>query len=225
MKVQMATEAFTPIFFVLGSCPNTFAGMQVRLEHSIPLRFLSELLVQGLHVHIAWVKGGEGLKRESGTAEGKLIGGSGGRGGGGSVTCAFGQEPLRSRFWALSPSLRRQRYLNCTLDVCLPFRKHRARERISRNCFLRDCANYRNRLCERTLGELLSRRLRNLIVALCSFTVFVACFQESICAMVILSLRKISSEELFLAGLRKTRVIIARDDFWRFNCITILNRG
>ena len=46
----------------------------------------------------------------------------------------------------------------------------------------------RKRLRERTLGEVLSGRLRNLVVALCFLAVFVACFQESIRAMSILSL-------------------------------------
>ena len=87
---------------------------------------------------------------------------------------------------------------------------------IARNCH--------NRLRETTLGELLSGRLRIFVVALWFLTVFVACFQELICAMATSSLRQNTSEELFLAGLREIRVIIARNNFWGINCV-IISKG
>ena len=63
--------------------------------------------------------------------------------------------------------------------------------------------------------ELLGNYFRGecaILLLLSAFSLFlVACFQELICAMAILSLRQSISEELFRAGLRKTRLIIARN--------------
>ena len=72
-----------------------------------------------------------------------------------------------------------------------PFRKHCAREKNYWGSIFRGIAwNCHNRLREITLGELFSGLLRILVVALWFLTVFVACFQELICAMAILSLRQ-----------------------------------
>ena len=78
---------------------------------------------------------------------------------------------------------------------CPPFRKHRLRKNYRGKVFL----NCRNPLHEIPPRELFSGRLRSFVVARCFRTVFVACFQESICAMAIWSLRQNISEELFLA--------------------------
>ena len=96
--------------------------------------------------------------------------------------------------------------MDCTYPT---FIKYCAREKIIEDY----SRNYHNRLREITLGELFSGRLCIFVVALCFLTVFVACFQELICAMAVLSLRQNTSEELFLAGLREISVIIARNNF------------
>ena len=88
-----------------------------------------------------------------------------------------------------SPALRRD-FLRSVLVP--PFRKHCARKTL--------------------IEELFSEGLGEIAAIVCFTTVFVACFQKSICAMAILSLCLSISEELFLAGLCEARVIIARNN-------------
>ena len=95
-----------------------------------------------------------------------------------------------------------------------PFRKHCAREKkLSRNYFPRDCAKLSQLIVRKNSWGIVFGGLRNFVVALCFLTVPVACFQEWICAMAILSWRQKISEELFVAGLRQIRAIIARNSF------------
>ena len=110
-----------------------------------------------------------------------------------------------------------------------PFRKHCACEKrltlgiifpgIARNC--------RNRFREITLGELYGgdcALLLLLSLSLFSYC-FCACFQESICAMAILSLRQNISEDYFwLDGFHEIRIIIAQNHFRRINCAIISER-
>ena len=72
-----------------------------------------------------------------------------------------------------------------------PFSKHCAREKIIEESFSEGLREVVAIDCvKKTLGELFSGRLHNFIVLLRFCIVFVACFQESICAMAILPLRQ-----------------------------------
>ena len=89
----------------------------------------------------------------------------------------------------------------------------RAQTKILRNHFLKDCANLLQSIARNNSWEIVFGAIAQLCCCSLFLIVFVTCLQEPIGAMAMLSLRQNISEELFLAGLRETRVIIARSFF------------
>ena len=65
--------------------------------------------------------------------------------------------------------------------------------------------------------------MRNYVVALRFLTVFAACFQESIRAMAILSVRQALSEEFFAAGSHEARFVIAQSNIKNLIALFFLN--
>ena len=97
-------------------------------------------------------------------------------------------------------------------------------KKLLRNYFPRDCAKLSQSIAwNNSWGIAFGPIAQFWCCSLLSYC-FAACFQQSICAMAILSLRQNISEELFLAGLRRIRVIIARNNFRGINCVIISER-
>ena len=132
---------------------------------------------------------------------------------------------LRKQVLRLKVTWSTRRFLHVMLRrVYPPFRNTARAKQLSRNCFPSDCAKLSQSIAwNNSCGIVLGAIAQFCCCSLLSYY-FWTCFQESICAMAILPLHQNISPDLFLAWLRKIRVIIARNIFWGITCVIISER-